>query len=272
MFSFFAVSFIFFLFFIFYIYLFIYFYKYIYCNPCKKIHAPQSSAASSHFSPSSNILISCLSLALSRQKCHTLVELVLRISETPILSSSSTLPSVSTFSFASWIQIVFAFSDFVAWCFSVFVRNYCWWPFPSFRQVWESCWCLHPQGSKVSLCLSCFPFPFALQLCDSGVGLTYALWYFVGPVIPEVLHLFGISMLMRPKRQWRSLMVPFFPTLSNEKYDVTLVLLVSFLSGRNVDGREIMVQFAKYGPNAERMWVQPDFCFIFDLNTWMTNC
>jgi hypothetical protein len=26
-----------------------------------------------------------------------------------------------------------------------------------------------------------------------------------------------------------------------------------FFSGRVVDGREIMVQFAKYGPNAERM-------------------
>jgi arginine/serine-rich splicing factor 2 len=26
-----------------------------------------------------------------------------------------------------------------------------------------------------------------------------------------------------------------------------------FISGRMVDGREITVQFAKYGPNAERM-------------------
>lgn len=33
------------------------------------------------------------------------------------------------------------------------------------------------------------------------------------------------------------------------------IFLVSFLffSGREVDGREITVQFAKYGPNAERM-------------------
>lgn len=30
-------------------------------------------------------------------------------------------------------------------------------------------------------------------------------------------------------------------------------LLISIFLGRVVDGREITVQFAKYGPNAERM-------------------
>lgn len=30
-------------------------------------------------------------------------------------------------------------------------------------------------------------------------------------------------------------------------------LCVIFLAGRVVDGREMAVQFAKYGPNAERM-------------------
>lgn len=35
---------------------------------------------------------------------------------------------------------------------------------------------------------------------------------------------------------------------------------MNFLAGRVVDGREMAVQFAKYGPNAERMWVTGSFC------------
>lgn len=33
------------------------------------------------------------------------------------------------------------------------------------------------------------------------------------------------------------------------------ICVLDFFVGRVVDGREIMVQLAKYGPNAERMWV-----------------
>lgn len=35
--------------------------------------------------------------------------------------------------------------------------------------------------------------------------------------------------------------------------EVACLLMWMFISGREVDGREITVQFAKYGPNAERM-------------------
>jgi len=37
------------------------------------------------------------------------------------------------------------------------------------------------------------------------------------------------------------------------KFKVINLYFGFFLLGRVVDGREIMVQFAKYGPNAERM-------------------
>lgn len=37
------------------------------------------------------------------------------------------------------------------------------------------------------------------------------------------------------------------------KYEDEAQKAVDRLDGRVVDGREIMVQFAKYGPNAERM-------------------
>ncbi|RRT75939.1 hypothetical protein B296_00024555 [Ensete ventricosum] len=38
--------------------------------------------------------------------------------------------------------------------------------------------------------------------------------------------------------------------------------IVFDLLGRNVDGRNIMVQFAKYGPNAERIWTHHRILFI----------
>lgn len=37
------------------------------------------------------------------------------------------------------------------------------------------------------------------------------------------------------------------------KFSNLMIKLGVLVAGRVVDGREIMVQFAKYGPNAERM-------------------
>lgn len=85
-------------------------------------------------------------------------------------------------------------------------------------------------------------------------------WLVIGPENHEVSLLFGISMRTRHRRRWKSSMVSFI--FSNS--ESTIILLAGFIHlfvyftfslGKIVDGREIMVQFAKYGPNAERMYV-----------------
>lgn len=81
------------------------------------------------------------------------------------------------------------------------------------------------------------------------------MFWHLGLVIRVVLHLFAISIKMKLTKQWRGLMVKIVQIL------FLFVLLVTglnmkrplFVSGRVVDGREITVQFAKYGPNAEKM-------------------
>ena len=74
----------------------------------------------------------------------------------------------------------------------------------------------------------------------------------IGLEIHGDLPLFDISMRTRPRRQWRSLMVRTgFVFVCN---DISVCVYVNaIVSGRVVDGREIMVKFAKYGPDAERM-------------------
>lgn len=72
-----------------------------------------------------------------------------------------------------------------------------------------------------------------------------------------VLHSCVTSMLMRLRRPLRGSTVCMLVVFTNEWFRV--IECVSFertnfnYSGRMVDGREITVQFAKYGPNAERM-------------------
>ena len=58
-------------------------------------------------------------------------------------------------------------------------------------------------------------------------------------------------------------MIPF---LLHSECRLYLELIDPFLwhAGKVVDGREIMVQFAKYGPNAESMWV-------YFLNLFLSN-
>lgn len=75
-----------------------------------------------------------------------------------------------------------------------------------------------------------------------------------------VLPLFDTNMPMRHKRLLIGLMVLAFLcfyyefVLFGNIWWVKLLILYMFLiAGRVVDGREIAVQFAKYGPNAEKM-------------------
>lgn len=78
----------------------------------------------------------------------------------------------------------------------------------------------------------------------------------LGLVIRVVLRLFDISIKMKLIKLWKGLMVNYinifsFCVLGDEFRFMKRLCL--FVSGREVDGREITVQFAKYGPNAEKM-------------------
>ena len=81
--------------------------------------------------------------------------------------------------------------------------------------------------------------------------------WFIGPESREVSRLFGINTRTRHKRRSKSSTVSFtFPnSIATSMLEAGVLFIVHFycLLGKIVDGREIMVQFAKYGPNAERM-------------------
>lgn len=73
---------------------------------------------------------------------------------------------------------------------------------------------------------------------------------------PVVLPLFDTSMLMKHRRLWIGLMVfslSYWSTYYENIYCIFGGSLYCCLVGRVVDGREMAVQFAKYGPNAEKM-------------------
>ena len=119
------------------------------------------------FKPSRNPSVSLsLSLSLWRRRCLTSEELVLQTSRTPILSSSSTSPSVNTRPTLSSNFLFFHFLTLLClhWLFffpiSVTIiyflllnRNWCGWFVPALWKVWQGRRCLHPQRPKVLFCL-----------------------------------------------------------------------------------------------------------------------
>lgn len=108
-----------------------------------------------------------------------------------------------------------------------------------------------------------FWFVFVLSVVVYEFIRERFLFVIIGLVILEVLHLYDISMRMRHRKLWIGSMVTLPATSfflywlwycidcvdnSLQLYGISLLI-----AGRVVDGREITVQFAKYGPNAERM-------------------